>query len=70
MSNTFSEHQRLAESQNGDILVIFGLLVVLRVLSLATDRVAHLAVLPGPVVVPGEHRNPLHGATNYNDNYF
>ena len=64
MSDTFSEHQRLAESQNGDILVIFGPIVVLRVLPLSTDRVAHLAILLGPVVVPGEHGDSLHRATS------
>ena len=61
MRKTFSEHQWLAKSQNGDILVIIGLPVVLRVLPLATDQVAHLAVLLGPVVVPGEHRHAVHG---------
>ena len=50
---TFCEHERLAELKKGDILVMFGLDVVLGVLRLAADSVAHLSVFPSPVVVPG-----------------
>ena len=49
--------------KNGDVLVIFCSFIKLGVLRLAADRVALLAVLPGPVMVPGEHRDTDHGAT-------
>ena len=44
-----------------DIFIMFHLYVVLGVLRLAADSVAHLPVLLGPVVVPGPHRDVLHG---------
>ena len=40
---------------------MFHLYVVLGVLRLAADSVAHLPVLLGPVVVPGPHRDVLYG---------
>ena len=49
---TLCEHERLAELKKGDILVMFGLDVVLGVLRLAADSVALLSVFPPPVVVP------------------
>ena len=48
---TFSKHERLAETENGDVLVIFCLSVVLGVLRLAAD------LMVGPVVLPGDHRD-------------
>ena len=57
---TFFKHQRLAETENGDVLVKSCRFVKLGVLRLAADLIAQLAVLAGPVVVPGEHNDIPH----------
>ena len=51
----FCEHQWLAQLNHGDIFVKLDLFVVVGVLRLATDSVAHLSVRLSPVVVPGPH---------------
>ena len=54
-----------------DIFIMFHLYVVLGVLRLAADSVAHLPVLLGPVVVPGPHRDVLYGGIwKYFSQYF
>ena len=55
----FSEHEWLTEVKYCDVLIMLDLLVVLGVLRLAADRVAHLPVSLGPVVVPGPHCDVL-----------
>ena len=52
--------ERLTEVKYCDVLIKFGLLVVLGVLRLTTDRVALLPVYLGVVVVPGPHCYTLH----------
>ena len=56
-----SEHEWLTEVKHCDILVKFNLLVVLGVLRLTADRVPHLPVFLGDVVVPGPHCDVLGG---------
>ena len=51
----FGEHERSTEMKHGDIFIVSRLLPVLGVLRLAADSVAHLPVLPPPVVVPAPH---------------
>ena len=58
-----SEHQWLTEVKYCDVLIMSRLLVVLGVLRLAADRVPHLPVYLGVVVVPGPHCDVLGGET-------
>ena len=53
----FCEHEWFAQLDHGDIFVKLDLFVVVGVLRLAADSVAHLSVRLSPVVVPGPHRD-------------
>ena len=53
----FCEHEWFAQLNHGDIFVKHGQFVVVGVLLLAADSVAHLSVRLSPVVVPGPRRD-------------
>ena len=55
----FTEFQWLTEVKYCDVLIIFRLLVVLRVLCLIADRMALLPIFLGEVVFPGPHCDVL-----------
>ena len=57
----FCEHEWFAQLDHGDIFVKLDLFVVVGVLRLAADSVAHLPVFLRPVVVPGPHSDILCG---------